>query len=80
MKRIRAACLCQTLHFFQREDADRDHAAKAVQEEVNNYKHHLERNCIPYKITSETVQPDGSILLKIIKQYNNSPVGDYLEQ
>jgi hypothetical protein len=27
----------------------------------------------------ETVQPDGSIIMKVIKQYNNSPVGNYLD-
>jgi len=26
----------------------------------------------------ETTQTDGSVILKIIKQYNTSPVGDYL--
>ena len=26
----------------------------------------------------ETVQPDGSVVMKIIKQYNQSPIGDYL--
>ena len=25
-------------------------------------------------------QPDGSIMIKVIKQYNSCPVGDYLEQ
>lgn len=26
----------------------------------------------------KTVQPDGSVMIRIIKQYNTSPVGDYL--
>ena len=27
----------------------------------------------------EEAQPDGSVMLKVIKQYNASPVGDYLD-
>ncbi len=44
-----------------------------------NYKKQLERNHVQYQILSEVLQPDGSILLRIIKQYNNAPVGDYLK-
>lgn len=33
-----------------------------------------------YKILEETDQPDGSIMVKIIKQYNSSPVGNYLDK
>jgi len=78
MKRIKAACICQTLHFMQKEDAERQWAAKQVQQEVEHYKRELERNKTQYKILEETTQPDGSIILKIIKQYNSSPVGNYL--
>ena len=38
MKRIKAACIQQTLHFLLKEDADRDLAASAVQDEVRRYK------------------------------------------
>lgn len=78
MKRIKSACICQTLHFQLKEDADHAYAVKAVQEEYSHYKTQLERNRTQYKIVEETTQPDGSIIIKIIKQYNNSPVGDYL--
>jgi len=78
MKRIKAACICQTLHFQLKEDAERQWAKKQVQQEVEQYKQGLERNHTKYKIVEETIQPDGSIILKIIKQYNSSPVGDYL--
>ena len=30
MKRIKAACLCQTLHFQLKEDLEHDYAVKAV--------------------------------------------------
>jgi len=45
---------------------------------VEQYKKTLERNRTQYKIVEQTTQPDGSIMLKVIKQYNSSPVGDYL--
>lgn len=79
MKRIKAACICQTLHFMLKEDVGHDYAVKLVREEVAQYKKTLERNRTQYRILEEAEQPDGSILVKVIKQYNASPVGDYLK-
>ena len=79
MKRVKAACICQTLHFMLKEDVAHDYAVRLVQDEVAHYKKTLERNQSRYKIVEETAQPDGSILVKVIKQYNTSPVGDYLD-
>ncbi len=79
MKRIKAACITQTLHFMLKEDLGRDYAKKMVQEEVRKYKDGLDRNKTQYKILSETEQEDGSVVVEIIKQYNTSPVGDYLK-
>lgn len=79
MKRIKAACLCQTLHFQLKDDLEHSDAVRAVKQEVEHYKSQLQRNHTQYKILEETMQPDGSILVKIIKQYNQSPVGDYLK-
>ena len=78
MKRVKAACICQTLHFVLKEDVAHDWAVKQVEQDVEQYKRTLERNRTQYKIVEQTTQPDGSIMLKVIKQYNNSPVGDYL--
>ncbi len=78
MKRIKAACICQTLHFMLKEGAQPQWATDQVKQEVEHYKQSLERNRTQYKIVEEAVQPDGSIILKIIKQYNTAPVGDYL--
>ena len=78
MKRIQAACICQTLHFILKEDIAHELAVRQVQEEVAHYKRTLERNRTQYKIIEETTQPDCLIIIKIIKQYNQSPVGDYL--
>ena len=79
MKRIKAACITQTLHFMLKEDLGRDYAKKMVQEEVKKYKAGLEKSKTQYKILSETEQEDGSVVIEIKKQYNTSPVGEYLK-
>lgn len=79
MKRIKAACICQTLHFMLKEDLEHNYAVSLVKQEVERYKKGMERNRTQYKILEEVEQPDGSILLKVIKQYNTSPVGNYLD-
>ena len=79
MKRVKAACICQTLHFMLKEDVAHDWAVKQVEQDVENYKKSLERNRTQYRIVEETPQSDGSVIIKIIKQYNSSPVGDYLD-
>lgn len=79
MKRVKAACICQTLHFMLKEDAEHLYAVRQVKEEVEQYKKNLERNRTQYKIVEQTEQPDGSIIVKVIKQYNSAPVGNYLD-
>lgn len=79
MKRIKAACITQTLHFLLKEDASPDYAKRLVSEEVRKYKDQLERNRTKYKILSEETQADGSVIIEIKKQYNNSPTGNYLD-
>ena len=78
MKQVKAACICQTLHFMLKDDLGHDYAMKLVKEDVVKYKASLDKNRTKYKIVSEETQPDGSVIIKIIKQYNTSPVGDYL--
>lgn len=79
MKRVKAACITQTLHFLLKEDLGHDYAVKVVEEEVKKYKTGLDRNQTKYKILSEEKQPDGSVVIEIVKQYNTSPVGSYLD-
>ena len=38
MKRVKAACICQTLHFLPKEDVEHNYAVKLVREEVAHYK------------------------------------------
>lgn len=78
MKRVKAACICQPLHFMLKDGEDHLYAVKQVKDEVEKYKRDLERNHTQYKIVEQTEQPDGSIIVKVIKQYNSAPVGDYL--
>ena len=61
-----------------KDDLGHDYAVKMVKEEVEKYKASLDKNRTKYKIVSEETQSDGSVMIKIIKQYNTSPVGDYL--
>lgn len=79
MKRIQAACICQTLHFQLKEDVPHEEAVAMVRREVEHYKNGLTRNRICHKIVEETTQSDGSVVIRIIKQYNASPVGHYLD-
>lgn len=76
MKRVKAACICQTLLFSPKEPMDQEAVAKLMQEEVLRYKQGLERT--QYRIVEEQVNTDGTVQLKIIKQYNTSPMGEYL--
>lgn len=78
MKRVKAACITQTLHFLLKEDLGHDYAVKVVQEEVRKYKQGLDKNGTKYKILSEKELEDGSVMIEIKKQYNTSPVGNYL--
>ena len=79
MKRVKAACICQTLHFLLKEEIEHDRAVRMVREEFEHYKRTLDANKTLYKIEEEIPQPDGSLMVKVIKAYNYSPVGDYLD-
>lgn len=79
MKRVKAACITQTLHFQLKEDLGHDYAVKMVDQEVEKYKSSLEKTKTKYRILSEERQKDGSIIVELKKQYNTSPVGQYLD-
>lgn len=44
MKRVKAACICQTLHFMLKEGVGHDYATNLVKQEVEHYKRGMERN------------------------------------
>lgn len=79
MKRIQAACITQTLHFLLKEDMEKEYAKQYVLNEVEKYKSQLKQRNTRFKILSEEIQPDGSVVIEIKKQYNNSPCGHYLD-
>ena len=71
MKRIKAACLEQTIHFMLKDDLAHEEAVQAVQAEYAHYIAQLERNRTIYRILEKTELKDGSLLVKLKKQYNN---------
>lgn len=77
MKRIKSACLEQTI-LFTANDAPAQ-AALAARQEVEYYKASLARRQTASRIEEELPRPDGSILVKLKRQYNAYPCGDYLK-
>lgn len=75
MKRIKYACLEQTLHFFVQDSAP----LRTAKNEFELYKKGLEHNHTAYKVLSEEMQPDGSLIVKLKKQYNAYDFGSYLD-
>ena len=79
MKRVLTACIQQTLHFQLKEGVPHAEAAEAVKKEYAQYRQQLDRKRTKYKIVSEENRPDGSIVVKLKKQYNDHDCGDYLD-
>lgn len=82
MKRVKAACILQTLVFMQKEDCGLSRTAilEANRREVAHYKQSLERTSTRYRIDSEEEQPDGSIIVRVRKQYNDKAgVAEYFQ-
>ena len=79
MKRIESACLLQTIHFKLKDDLERDAAERRVQTEVACFKDHLKQTRTRYVLEEEQAQQDGSVILRIRKQYNKYSVGNYLK-
>ena len=79
MKRIKAACLEQTIHFQLKDGISSELAKQQVRQEYESYKKQMDRHQTRYKIVEETEQPDGSLMIKIKRQNNTQPVGDYLD-
>ena len=79
MKRIKAACLEQTIHFQLKEGLVPEAAKEQVRQEYALYKAQMDRRRTPYKILEELEQPDGSLIIQIKRQNNAQPVGSYLD-
>ena len=79
MKRVKAACLLQTLSFQSKDMYPSELAKMQVQKEYEEYVSLMERRGTQFKILEKQVQPDGSIFVKLMKQNNQQPVGDYFD-
>jgi len=73
MKRVKAACILQTLIFQQKEDCglSRESILYQNRAEINRYKQNMDRTHTRYQIVSEEELEDGSILVHVRKQYND---------
>ena len=82
MKRVKAACILQTLIFAQKPEMgySKDRALKINKEEIEHYKATLERAKTRYQIIDTVEQEDGSIVIHVRKQYNDkADVSEYFE-
>ncbi len=73
MKRIKSACILQTLVFSQKDEIglSRETILNQNRDEFEKYKKTLERTRTRYQILGETEQQDGSLLIHVRKQYND---------
>lgn len=78
MRRVKYACLLQTMHFSLREPMSPAETERICRAEYDQYRLDLERKHVRYKIADESVQPDGSIIVQVKKQYNAHDCGEYL--
>lgn len=73
MKRIKAACILQTLVFSQKEETGltAERALQLNRDELAHYQAGLQKTGVRYQITDADEQPDGSIIVRVRKQYNH---------
>ena len=75
MKRIKAACLAaDRLLSAQGQACPSELDKKQVRKEYEAYKEKMTRQHTQFKILEESVQPDGSIIVKLKKQNNQQAI------
>lgn len=82
MKRVKAACILQTLVFAQKEDCGltREQQLRLNRDEVSRYKATMDRSRTRYQITEKTEQSDGSVIVRVRKQYSDrADVSEYFD-
>lgn len=72
MKRITSACLEQTIRFDTYNDAD-------PKEDVKRFLELLDRKRTKYQVVEEREESDGSVILKLKKQYNAYKTDGYID-
>ncbi|MCR4962961.1 MAG: hypothetical protein K6B40_03680 [Firmicutes bacterium] len=82
MKRVKAACIFQTLVFSQKTEMDyrREQVLKINHDEFERYKATLVRSGVRYQIDDTAEQEDGSLVVHVRKQYNDkADVSEYFK-
>lgn len=82
MKRVKSACIFQTLVFSQKPEMgySKECALKINKEEIEHYKAAQERSGTRYQIIDTSEQEDGSVVIHVRKQYNDkTDVSEYFE-
>ena len=82
MKRVKAACILQTLVFMQKEDCglSKNSILETNRREIEHYKQTMDRTHTRYQIISQEEQEDGSIIVRVRKQYNDkADVSEYFQ-
>ncbi len=82
MKRVQAACILQTLVFMQKEDCglSKNSITEANRREFESYKQKMEKAHTRYQIVSLEEQEDGSLVVRVRKQYNDkADVSEYFQ-
>lgn len=82
LKRVKAACILQTLVFSQKPELEytKEQSLRYNHEEVEHYKATLERARTRYQIIDEQELNDGSVLVHVRKQYSDkTDVNEYFE-
>ncbi len=80
MKRVKSACILQTLVFSQKPELGlaKDEANKFNRNEFEHYKATLERANTRYIVVDVSDQDDGSVVVHVKKQYNaTADVSEY---
>ena len=72
MKRITSACLEQTIRFFDATGTIRP------EDELEQYQKKMDKRNTRYEILETSKESDGSIVIKIKKQYNTYSTDGYL--
>lgn len=83
MKRVKAACIFQTLVFAQKPELgySKENALKINREEFEQYKATLDRTKTRYRISDVTEADDGSVIVRVRKQYNDkADVSEYFDE
>jgi len=82
VKRVKAACILQTLIFAQKPETGytKERALKINKEEFEHYKVTLDRAKTRYQIIDTVEQEDVSLVVHVRKQYNDkADVSEYFE-